>query len=345
MPDSGARVDLPLLIHPDQWMRLESDRLLVLDRRKLPRQIEFITCRHYEDVARCIEDMVVQGAGDLAITASYGLVLAAIGQKDKNREKQAQALRQAAERLKNTRPTGHYLGNMLNKLWLIGLNALEEGIEPGESLLAAVREEIDAKDRTAQATGRWGETILDDGEGIMTHCFAAAAFLYMLKFAQENGKAIRVFATETRPYLQGQRLTSFSIHQLNMPVTLITDNMPAYVMVKGLVNKIVTAADRIAMDGSAANKIGTYQYAIAAHYHKLPFYVLGYRGPDVNTLTGADIPIEERNPEDVLSFNGQRIAADGVKGFYPAFDVTPPSLISGIITDKGIFPAHLIKTY
>ncbi|CEP68294.1 Initiation factor 2B alpha/beta/delta [Moorella glycerini] len=345
MLDLEIRDNLPLLIHPDLWMRLEENKLLILDRRKLPRQIEFITCQDYEDVARSIEDMVVQGAVDLAITAGYGLLLAAQKKQKEMREAQAEGLRQAAMRLKNTRPTGHYLASMINKLLDIGLNALAEGQEADGAIHSALRELIKARDDAAQSTGRFAETILENGDTIMTHCFAATVLLYMLMFAQENGKAIKVFATETRPYLQGQRLTSFAIKQLGIPVTLITDNMPAYCMAQGLITKVFTAADRIAMDGSAANKVGTLQYAIIAHYHRIPFYIFGYCGPDAHTAKGTDIPIEERDPEEVLSFAGQRIAADGVKGFYPAFDVTPPTLISGIITDRGIFPAHLIKNY
>ncbi len=337
--------NLPLLIHPDLWMKLEDDKLLILDRRQLPRNIVYVVCRDYEAVARSIEEMVVQGAGDLAITAGYGLVLAARAIRRENTAVQEDTLKRAAARLINTRPTGHYLANMVNDLLSSGLDALKEGPGAEAGLYAALREQIKIRDEAAQLTGRIGETILADGDSMMTHCFAATAFLYMLKFARDNGKRLKVFATETRPYMQGQRLTSFSINQLGIPVTLITDNMPAYVMSQGLITKVVTAADRVAMDGSAANKIGTYQYAIAAHYHKIPFYVFGYRGPDPKTPTGADIPIEARDPEEVLTFNGQRIAADGVKGYYPAFDVTPPSLISGIITDRGIFPAHLIKNY
>lgn len=337
--------NLPLLIHPDRWMTLAEDRLLILDRRKLPRVIEFLPCRDYEAVARSIEEMVVQGAVDLAIAAGYGLVLEARRNRLDSSQKQIEGLRQAATRLTATRPTGAHLARMMKDLLAAGLEALHTGGDPFQAILHSLRSKIEERDAAAQRTGRFGATVLADGDSVMTHCFAATALLYMFKSAKEEGKSLQVYSTETRPYLQGQRLTSFSINQLGIPVTQITDGMPAHCMSRGLINKVVTAADRVALDGSAANKVGTLQYAIAAHYHRIPFYILGYRGPDPDTPNGAAIPIEERDPEEITSFAGVKIAADGVKGFYPAFDVTPPTLISGIITDRGIFPAHLISNY
>lgn len=337
--------DLPLLIHPDRWLRLEEDQLLILDRRRLPRVIEFLPCRDYEAVSKSIEEMVVQGAVDLAIAAGYGLVLAARRNRQNSSQKQGEELQRAAARLTATRPTGAYLARMMKDLLAAGLETLPRGGDASQAILQTLRRKIEERDEAAQRTGRFGAGVLSDGDSVMTHCFAASPLLYMLKSAKEEGKSLQVYSTETRPYLQGQRLTSFSVNQLGIPVTQITDNMPAHCMSRGLIDKVVTAADRVALDGSAANKVGTLQYAIAAHYHRLPFYILSYRGPDPDTLNGAAIPIEERDPGEVTSFAGIKIAADGIKGYYPAFDVTPPTLISGIITDRGIFPAHLIRDY
>ncbi|MCL4459908.1 MAG: s-methyl-5-thioribose-1-phosphate isomerase, partial [Chloroflexi bacterium] len=342
---SVAKEGIPLLLHPDNWIRLEQNGVALLDRRQLPRKVTFLRCRDYEEVSKAIEDMVVQGAGDLAITAGYGLLLTAMQARECRKESQGQALRQAASRLRQTRPTGSYLFDMLDNLLGQGLEALERGQEAAEAIQSALRQAINSKDELARKTGEHAETLLEDGDLLMTHCFAGAGLLYMLKFAQEKGKSLKAIATETRPYLQGQRLTSFSINQLGIPVTLITDGMAAYCMSRGMVQKVFAAADRIAMDGSVANKVGTFQLALAAHFHGIPFYILGYRGPARDTPRGEDIPIEERNPEEVLSFGGERIAADGVAGYYPAFDVTPPRLISGIVTNRGIFPAHLIREY
>ena len=158
----------------------------------------------------------------------------------------------------------------------------------------------------------------------------------MLRIARENGKDIRVICTETRPYLQGARLTAWSVSELGIDTTLITDNMAAHCMSKGMVSKVFAAADRVAMDGVVANKVGTLQLAICAHYFDIPFYILAYGGPDKRTLCGEDIPIEERDPREVLEFRGTPISGTDVKGYYPAFDLTPADLVTGIVTAGGI---------
>lgn len=336
---------LPLLTHPDLWMKLEEDHLLVLDRRKLPGRVEFVRCATGEEVARAIEDMVVQGAGDLGLVAGYGLVLEARQNVAEAPGVQAERLRRAAARLQGTRPTGNYLARVLDGLLAVATGALGEGRLPVEPMLESLRGMIEARDGAVRRTARFAESILADGDAVLTHCFAGATLIYALKFARENGKEVRVLSTETRPYLQGQRLTSFSLQQLGVPVVQICDNMPAYCMSRGLVSKVFTGADRVALDGSVANKVGTFQYAIAAHYHGIPFYVLSYRGPDPGTPDAGSIPVEERDPEEVLNFAGVRLAAPGVRGYYPAFDITPPDLITAIITDRGVFPAHLIRRY
>jgi methylthioribose-1-phosphate isomerase len=158
----------------------------------------------------------------------------------------------------------------------------------------------------------------------------------MLQFAREHGKDVRVICTETRPYLQGARLTAWSVSELGIDTTLITDNMAAHCMSRGMVSKVFAAADRVAMDGVVANKVGTLQLAICAGYYKIPFYILAYGGPDKRTLCGEDIPIEERDPLEVLEFRGTPISGIDVKGYYPAFDLTPAELVTGIVTASGI---------
>lgn len=323
----------PLLMDIRSNVYLEDDTLVLIDRRRLPEEIRPHCCHDCEEVARAIEDMVVQGAGDIAITAGYGLYLAA---------RQGRALDPAAARLKATRPTGWHLAAFLDKTRQRVASSEEP---PAEVILAAVNQAIERQNQRSFLTGRWGATRLSDGDTILTHCFAGPGLLQMLRLARDEGKRVGVVATETRPYLQGARLTAWSVSQLDLDVTLITDNMAAYVMFKGMVNKVFTAADRVAMDGWAANKVGTYQLAIAAAYHRLPFYVLGYGGPDPQTPAGRDIPIEERDPLEVLTFRGQRITGPAVKGYYPAFDLTPPELVAEIITDRGVFAPARIGEY
>lgn len=334
---------VPLLMDVSHTVFLRGDNLVLIDRRYLPRAIVEVVCSDHEAVAQAIEAMVVQGAGDIAIAAGYGLYLAARQVAGgSNSEKAWQSLQEAKQRLTATRPTGYHLAALLG--WLLKRVEVDKP-NWSEQILAALQRAIERQRQRSRYTGEWAETLLVDGDIILTHCFPGAGLLYMLQKAAARGKRIEVVATETRPYLQGARLTAWAVSELGVPVTLITDNMAAYCMSSGKISKIFTAADRIALDGTVANKVGTFQLALAAHYHRLPFYVLGYGGPDSRCATGRDIPIEIRDPEEVLCFNGERITGDKVQGFYPAFDLTPPFLINGIVTDRGILEAERISDY
>ncbi|MCX5779459.1 MAG: s-methyl-5-thioribose-1-phosphate isomerase [Firmicutes bacterium] len=334
-----------LLQKLEQTVFLRNDNLVVLDRRLFPGQAVEIVCADYEQVARCIEDMAVQGAGDIAVTAGYGLYLAARHLENRaniNAEDAQKYLRQAQKRLVDTRPTGFHIGVLLQHMLK---KVIWEQPPWSAQIMAQLEAVIGKRELRSELTGKWAETLLQDGDCILTHCFPGPALLYMLQKAYEHGKKISLMATETRPYLQGARLTAWAASEMGVPVTLITDNMAAYCMSKGMISKVFTAADRIAMDGTVANKIGTFQLALAANYHHIPFYILGYGGPDKNCLHGQDIPIELRDPEEVLSFNGQRISGEKVRGFYPAFDLTPPELVTGVITDRGIISPTQVQSY
>jgi methylthioribose-1-phosphate isomerase len=322
-----------LLMDIENSVYMEGEKLVIIDRRKLPREIAPLYCGGFKDVAKAIEDMAVQGAGDIAVTAGYGLYLAARELEKKGEGRNEKALEAAAERLRATRPTGFILPLLMR-------NALkkverESGVA-SEIILKYLRQVIHAAREVSEATGHHAERILDSGDRILTHCFPGPALLFMLKYAKEKGKDVRVICTETRPYLQGARLTAWSVSQLDLDATIITDNMAAHFMSRGEIDKVFAAADRIAMDGTVANKIGTLQLAICAGYFHVPFYVLGYGGHDRNTLKGVDIPIEERNPEEVLYFQGAPVSARDVKARYPAFDLTPPELVTAIVTQSGI---------
>lgn len=325
----------PLLMDLEDNVFLEGDALVVIDRRRLPGEIVRLRCTDHEAVARAIEEMAVQGAGDIAITAGFGLYLAARQAEQGGASKRDEALRAAAARLIATRPTGYHLAALVNKL----MRRVGEAGEPTPAsavILSSLRRSLDAQRRISEDTGRHAETLLTSGDRILTHCFAGPALLYMLGFAREHGKDIRVLCTETRPYLQGARLTAWSVSELGVDTTLITDNMAAHCMSRGMVSKVFAAADRVAMDGTVANKVGTLQLAICADYFRIPFYILAYGGPDARTLRGADIPIEERDPREVLEFRGTPISGPAVRGYYPAFDLTPARLVAGVVTAKGI---------
>jgi len=323
----------PLLLDLASNVYLEGDRLVLIDRRRLPGEIVPVFCENAEDVARAIENMVVQGAGDIAITAGYGLYLAALHAPGPGR-RSAGDLREAARRLKSTRPTGYHLAALLDRL--LDRVDQEKEQDPPAVILRFLERALERQREISRDTGRFGETLLDREDTILTHCFAGAGLLYMLRFAGEKGKQVRLYCTETRPYLQGARLTAWSARCLGVETTLITDNMAAFFMSRGEIRKVFTAADRIAMDGAVANKVGTLQLAILADYFGLPFYVLGYGGPDRRTERGEDIPIEERDPAEVLSFQGIPITGPRVRARYPAFDITPAELVTAVVTASGI---------
>lgn len=335
----------PLLMHINNSVFLREGSLVMIDRRLLPGQKVEIIAANFQKVARAIEDMVVQGAGDIAITAAYGLYLAAReaeAHPSFTSEERRQFILSARERLVNTRPTGHHLKALLDRM----ITELEwEGSAWSERFLRDIQAAIEKQQRRSELTGKYASECLEDGDVILTHCFPGPALFYMLGFAGVQGKKIGVIATETRPYLQGARLTAWGVSEMELPVMLITDNMAAYCMSQGMISKVFTAADRIAMDGSVANKVGTYQLALAAHYHEVPFYILGYGGPDRSCASGRDIPIEIRDPEEVLTFNGMRTSGERVRGFYPAFDITPPRLVAEIFTDHGVFSPETIDQY
>ncbi len=335
----------PLLMHINNSVFLRDEVLTMVDRRFLPVARLEVNAANYEQVAAAIENMVVQGAGDIAITAAYGLYLAALeAERDYLPDQEAAILfiKKAQQRLIDTRPTGHHLKGLLDKM----VNEAEWE-RPGwpAQFLKNIDAAVEKQQRRSELTGKCASDTLEDGDVILTHCFPGAALFYMLAFARSQGKQIEVISTETRPYLQGARLTAWGVSEMDIPVTLITDNMAAYCMSQGMISKVFTAADRIAMDGSVANKVGTFQLALAAHYHNLPFYILGYGGPDRACESGRDIPIEIRNPEEVLTFKGTRISGEKVRGFYPAFDVTPPQLVTEIFTDRGVFSPVTIDQY
>jgi methylthioribose-1-phosphate isomerase len=323
----------PLLMNLENNVYLEGVKLVMIDRRKIPREVVPVIADNYEDVARAIEDMVVQGAGDIAITAGFGLYLAALELEATEGVLKVEKLETAVARLRATRPTGYHLAVLLDRI----MERLKEGERPvSEVILKFLNGVLVRQREISQDTGRHGETLLESGDTILTHCFAGPGLLYMLQYAKENGKEIQVICTETRPYLQGARLTAWSVSELGLDTTLITDNMAAHFMSRGVINKVFTAADRIAMDGTVANKVGTLQLAISARYYNIPFYILGYGGPDRRTLKGDDIPIEERDPKEVLEFRGIPISGSDVHAYYPAFDLTPADLITGVITRTGV---------
>jgi methylthioribose-1-phosphate isomerase len=349
-PHSSSLPACPAVL-ADRFNTLRYDQatgeVVLLDRRQYPFQTLYHRYDTVEGVAVAIEEMVVQGGPPLAYAAGLGLVLAANEAKSEERGAWSENLELAAQRLLNTRPTADDLHHIIPKALEVGLSAGQE--QCAQAILDYVNSEIQRGNEVAQRCGRYAAELLQDGDRILTHCIAGAALCWMLWQAKLDGKQIHVYASETRPYFQGARLTAQSCVEMGIECTLISDGMSAHLMSLGRLDKFICAADRMTLDGHITNKVGTLQHAIAAHYFGLPFYVLGYDGPDPNTPTAAGIPIEERNPDELFHATGRegkvRTAVEGIRAYYPAFDITPPHLITAIVTDKGIFPPTLLHTY
>lgn len=319
--------------------------LRLLDQRRLPLDVHYLDCPDYRAVSAAIRDMAVRGAPAIGAAAAYGIVLAGqVLSCDCDTDRFFENLQHAAQELKSTRPTA------VNLAWAVErmLAAISPGMPPQDAVKrlereadAIAREDVEAN----HAIGRHGQALIDDGDGILTHCNAGAlatvdygTALGVIRAAHEAGKRVHVYADETRPYLQGARLTSFELMQEGIPVTLITDNMAAWVLALGKVQKVIVGADRIAANGDVANKIGTYGLAVLARHHKIPFYVAAPISTiDLSIADGSAIPIEERSTEEVTHLAGRRIAPEGVAAFNPAFDVTPAGLVTAVITERGIF--------
>ena len=332
--------ELPLLVQRRGMAYWSGDHVRILDRRQLPLEQVELACRTVEDVAIAIEDMAIQGAFTLAIAAGLGMALAAGDPATARADG-----RIAAERLLRTRPTGLALRRVLDAMEKTIAHALDTGTDPRDAVIGAVEAQAARWAQQALATARYALPLIPEGAGLLTHCFADRSFLYLLLEARKAGRTIDVFCSETRPYLQGAKLTALSAQQIGHPVTVITDGMGAFLMREGKIGSFVTAADRVCMDGTICNKIGTYANALAARANGLPYFVLRQSGPDFESAGESDIHVEYRNPESVLEFEGVRTAPPGVNALYPAFDITPPDLVTAIVTDRGVFAPAALRDY
>ncbi|MEM2096384.1 MAG: s-methyl-5-thioribose-1-phosphate isomerase [Candidatus Caldarchaeum sp.] len=338
-------MELPILADRFKCVIYEKNELKLLDRRLYPHRTEYVVCRDVESVARAIEDMVVQGAAVIAYTAGYGLALAASMSKNMDREELRKILLKAGERLRMTRPTGAELFHVIESSLAVGLKSIDEGRDPANEISRHVHGLMVRGEEIARKTGEHASRLLDDGDKVLTNCYAGPALVYALLYAREKGLRVKAFVPETRPYLQGARLTAPTLKEAGIDTVLVPDPCVGQLIKRREVSKYITATDRVALDGSIANKVGTYLYAVVASKHDIPFYVLAYTGPDRKTYTYEDIVIEERPPKEVLTLAGMDTAPEGVKAYYPAFDIVPPKYIAGIITERGVFHPSEMKYY
>ncbi len=321
----------------------KNDRVVLIDQRRLPEEEKYLECSEYGQVAEAIEDMAIRGAPAIGVAAAYGVALGVV--KIGVNEDRDQEFQRILTRLRDTRPTARNLFWALERMQRVYDSY--KHLSLGELAQKLIREAIgiDVDDvETNKKIGFWGKDLIQDGQAILTHCNAGAlatagygTALGVIRAAFGQGKRICVFADETRPLLQGARLTCWELEREGIPVVLITDNMSGSLMKKGRISAVITGADRIAQNGDSANKIGTYSVAVLAKEHGLPFYVAAPMSTiDFGLKEGDAIPIEERSPDEVRSIAGRYITLPNIEVENPAFDVTPAKYITAIITENGI---------
>ncbi len=322
----------------------KKNKVVMIDQRKLPLKEIYLECDRYDQVARAIETMVIRGAPAIGVAAAYGVALGVLSLR--SGENIQRAFEKIIKRLERTRPTARNLFWALERMRRtfdanrdLTLTRLKRRML--DEAMAIETEDV----ATNEAIGRHGRDLIPDGATVLTHCnageLATAGYgtaVGVIRAAHEQGKKILVFSDETRPFLQGARLTCWELDRRGIPVVLITDNMAGWFMQKGDIQVIVVGADRIARNGDTANKIGTYSVAVLAKEHDIPFYVAAPMSTvDAGLATGDEIPIEERDPREVREAGGRCVTLSHIAVRNPAFDVTPAKYIAGIITENGIF--------
>ena len=316
----------------------ENGRIKIVDQTKLPHELSYVYLNTLDDVEKAIVNMMVRGAPLIGITGALGLALVAYKNKDLSGERLLNVLKEAYNRLRSTRPTAVNLVSMMNRV----MEYAHKNPDP-QKIVDFVRGLVDEDIRINERIAEIGSSLIKNGDKILTHCntgslatVSIGTALGIILKAYEEGKQFEVFITETRPKLQGSRITAFELIYAGLKPTLIVDSAVAHTIKSKKITKIVVGADRILLDGTTYNKIGTYQIAIAANYHHIPFYVAAPLSTIDPISSPDDVIIEERDPEEVRNCLDCSIAPKEVNVFNPAFDETPPSLISGIVTEKGI---------
>ncbi|HXV66501.1 MAG TPA: S-methyl-5-thioribose-1-phosphate isomerase [Nitrosopumilaceae archaeon] len=323
----------------------KDNKLVMIDQTKLPNVLNFVEFTDYNEVAKAIQTLVVRGAPAIGVTAAFGMALAALQSKATTKQELIIDLEKAKKILLKTRPTAVNLKWGLEMIMKIAIEKINV-TEIKDSIIQTAKKMAEEDVRANMAMGKHGATLFNDNDIIMTHCNAGAlatvgygTALGVIRATKESGKNIKVIATETRPVQQGSRLTAFELKHDNIDVSLIPDTAVGYSMAQGLVNKVIVGADRILRTGHLYNKIGTYQVATMAKQHAIPFFVAAPLSTFDLHSNPEDVVIEQRNGDEVTGIGDKKTAPYGINVINPAFDMTPPELISGIITEKGIAKA------
>lgn len=338
--------DLAFMLRYENVAWYEDGKVRILDRRIYPIRTEFVICTRHEEVAQAIADMVTQSAGPYT-AAAMGMALAAYEVVKKGEKDILGYMEKAAYTLSHARPT-----TVSKMMKVVGgsLEVVKEEVGKGntgnglvDALFQYAFQHINNNYKRFMKIGANLVKHIPQGGTIMTQCFAETVLGTTLRMCNENNNPIKIICTETRPYFQGARLTASVARDMGFDVTVICDNMPSYTMKAKKVDLFTSAADVITLDGHIINKVGTFQMALAANYHGVPYFVTG--SPNPNHENPSSIKIEEQNPELVLEAMGQKVTMEGVKGYYPVFDITPPKLCDGIVTDKGIYAPMDVRHY
>jgi len=338
-----ADKDLAFLLQYENIAWYNQGEVNILDRRVYPAKIDYVTCKRHEDVALAVADMVTQSAGPYT-AAGMGMALAAFEARDFNGTGFKEHMEKAAQTLSNARPTTAQRMKTITSGCLEAALAAREAGRPADiSVRDHCVSNLDARYRKLAAAAECLVDLFPKKATVMTQCFGETIVGQMLRIARERGVEVKLICPETRPYFQGARLTASVAYDMGCDVTVITDNMPAHTIQSKKVDVFTSAADVICMDGYVVNKVGTLQIAIAADYFGVPYYVTG--APDRSHSTISTVTFEERDPEFCLQAMGVRTAMIGVKGYYPAFDATPPQLVKGVVTDRGVFSPNDLASY
>ena len=335
---------LAFMLQFENVAHYENGIVKILDRRIYPTETTYVSCKDYHQVAQAISDMVTQSGGP-HMAAMQAMVMTAYQVEDRSKKEAKKVLAEAVDTLGTARPTtSQGMIKHLEGVQNYAGKVLDDGGNLGPSVQEFVSNWRNKVYHRSRSIAEQVVGLLPGEPTIITQCFAETLIAFILLVCKETGRDVKLICPETRPYLQGARLTASVAIDMDIDVTVVTDNMPGYLISQGIPDAFICAADVITLDGHVVNKIGTYQIALAAHSHNIPFYVVGTpqsRNPTIDTVT-----IEERNSEDVLHAMGIRTAKEGVKGYYPAFDITPPNLVSAVVTEKGIFsPRDLVKHF
>lgn len=334
---------MPTLLQYENVAWYENGKVRILDRRIYPRKIQFVECYNYQEVAQAITDMVTQSAGPYT-AAGMGMALASYQSSSLPMEEQLAYLAEASETIATARPTTANRMHLITEKCLnVAKEALTNDVSPTEAIKQNTIDSLNRRYFTMDKVAKFLIEKIPDGGTVLTQCYGETIIGTLLREAIEQKKNLKFYCTETRPYLQGARLTASCCEEMGFETTVISDNMVAYLMSSQTIDLFTSAADSISQDGYIANKVGTYQIALLAKYFGVPYFVTGI--PDSDKKDKSSIKIEMRDPEQVMEINGIKHTLKGVKAIYPSFDITPPAFIGAVVTDQGFYSPYDLKSY